>query len=53
MRPNVTLRFPAEVLAEVDRLAAVEQRTRTGMILRLITEALAARQPTRGPNPDQ
>lgn len=44
---QVAFRMPSDLLAEVDREAATDTRSRSNMIERLLREALAARQAAR------
>jgi hypothetical protein len=40
----LTIRFTTEEMAEIERVAAEEQRTRGAAVRKLVAEALAARQ---------
>jgi hypothetical protein len=51
LQENVTFRLSAELVAQVDELAADEKRTRSQMIRVLLEEALEARLRDADPSP--
>lgn len=47
--PPVPVKLPADLLAEIDRLAAQQDRSRASMVRRLLRLALAAKSETQAP----